>query len=512
MAYGDMTQLAASVGDIDTSDNLEMVEAFGKAIILNGANKKVADFINGKLATANVGANPPDFGSILTGGTSGAKMRVDYVTALTGACTVYGFRSTDATFTTNETVTGLDDDGNAISFVISANEDLGPHWYNFGVYGGNTTYGSIPGKLYLGAMYLGRLYAAGDPAYPHQWYATRQGNIWDWQYNINDVQSPSTGGDVEFGVLQDMIRALIPHSIDYLIFGCQKSIYAMVGDPAQGGSMKRVTTDTGVFGARSWCYDDEQRLYFFGTGGIYRLRDDLSGVDHMSEYNLPRLIKDEGADPSTHRITMCYDHDRHGLALSIVNLTTRVNSSYWYEKRGDSWYPEQYPEECSPFSMIYHHASTPAQRGLLFGCSDGHIRQFDDDAMSDDIGPTDEAIDSYVTIGPFALSEQMGGEGIIGNVSGIMSGGASGGSESDSSNATYYVYVGDSPEQVLEKLYADSYKISGTVYAPGYQRGRKKRQQVRGKYGAIRLRNNTADQTWSFEELEVEITPAGRLA
>lgn len=512
MAYGEMTKLAASDGDINTADNLEMVEAFGKAVILNGANRKVADFINGKLATADVGANPPDFGSILTGGSSGAKMRVDYITSLSGACTIYGFRSTDATFTTGETVTGLDDDGNAISFAISADEDLGPHWYDLDVYGGSTVYGQIPDRLYLGAMYLGRLYTAGDPAYPHQWYATRQGFIWDWQYNVNDVQSPATGGDVEYGVLQDMIRALVPHGVDYMLFGCHKSIYALIGDPAQGGSMKKVTQDTGMFGAKSWCYDDEGRLYFFGTGGIYRLRGDLSGVDHLSEYSLPKIIKDEGADSSTHRITMGFDHERHGLALSIVNLTTRVNSSYWYEKRGDSWFPEQYPESCSPFSMVYHHSATPAQRGLLFGCSDGYIRQFSDTEKNDDVGGTDEAIDSYVTIGPFPLSDTLGGDGIVGNVWGILAGGGSGGSESDSSNVDYYVFVGDSPEKVLENLASNTYKKTGKLYAPGFRRGKKQRHMARGKYAAIRLRNSTLTQTWSFEELEVEILPAGRLA
>ena len=512
MAYGEMTQLAASVGDINTADNLNMVESYGKAIIVNGANKKVADFINSKLATADVGANPPDFGSILTGGSSAAEMRVDFITTLSGACVIYGYRSTDATFTTGETVTGLDDDGNAISFVISADEAEGPFWYDLDTYGSSDTYGEIPDRLYLAAMYLGRLYTAGDPVYPHQWYATRQGNTWDWLFNVNDVQSACTGGDVAIGVIQDMIRALVPSGIDYLLFGCANSIYAMVGDPTQGGAMQKVSTDVGMFGAQSWCFDDNNQLYFYGTGGIYRVRRDLTGVELMTQYVLPKIIKDEAADPSTHRITMAYDFERHGLAISIVNLTTRVNSSYWYEKRTDAFYPEQYPTACSPFSMLYHHAATPSYRGLLYGCSDGYIRTFDETQANDDIGGTEEAIDSYVTLGPFALSEDMGGEGIVGNVWGIVGGGATGGSQTDSSNVTYYVYVGDSPEDVMEKVAAGTHKISGTLYAPGYKRGKKQRKTARGKYAAIRFRNNTLSQSWAFEEVEVEIKPAGRIA
>jgi hypothetical protein len=45
---GTMTALAASVGDIDTSDNLNMASAFQKAFIVNGSKLKIADFINTK--------------------------------------------------------------------------------------------------------------------------------------------------------------------------------------------------------------------------------------------------------------------------------------------------------------------------------------------------------------------------------------------------------------------------------------------------------------------------------
>jgi len=54
VAAGTMTQLAASDGDIDTSDQLNIFEAYGKVFVVNGSNLKVADFINVKITTTDI--------------------------------------------------------------------------------------------------------------------------------------------------------------------------------------------------------------------------------------------------------------------------------------------------------------------------------------------------------------------------------------------------------------------------------------------------------------------------
>jgi len=90
MAAGTMVELVAARDDIDTTKALWAFELYGKVFVVNGTNRKVADFINVKITTTDVGAHPPDFQTVLTGGTSGAKMIVDYITSLSGAATIYG--------------------------------------------------------------------------------------------------------------------------------------------------------------------------------------------------------------------------------------------------------------------------------------------------------------------------------------------------------------------------------------------------------------------------------------
>jgi hypothetical protein len=231
----------------------------------------------------------------------------------------------------------------------------------------------------------------------------------------------------------------------------------------------------------------------------------------MTEIVLPRLIKDEQVDPSTHRIVMEWDKIRHGFLIGIVNLTTGVNSCYWYDSNTKGFFPEQYASSLSPYSMLYYDAAVSGNKGMLMGGGDGYVRVHDDDSTDDSLGVTTQAVDSYVTLGPFKMGKQLGDEGIFEYVHGILAGGATGGSQSDSSNVTWYIYVGNSPEDVMEKVAANTYVVSGTLKGPGYVKGNKSMRRVRGKFGAIRLRNNSASQTWGFEEIEISIEPVGRL-
>ncbi|MHC4464521.1 MAG: hypothetical protein ACYS30_24290, partial [Planctomycetota bacterium] len=228
-----LTRLAASVGDIDTSLPIQLFELLGKCFVVNGSNLKVVDFVNVKVTTANVGAHPPDFGTVLTGGTSGAVMVVDYIDALSGATTIYGKLTTTATFEA-ETVTGTDDDGNAISFTGGV-QVTGPHWYDWTVFGQSSTFGVMPSQATLGTAWRGRPCLSGDSDYPQYWYEGRQANPWDWNYISLDSQSPVASDNADAGQTGEPILSQVAYNKDTFIFGCTNSIWYLKGDPAMGG-------------------------------------------------------------------------------------------------------------------------------------------------------------------------------------------------------------------------------------------------------------------------------------
>jgi len=505
VSAGTMIELTDAKNDIDTSDQLNIFSAYGKVFVVNGANLKVADFQNTKITTENVGTNPPDRGNILTEA-DGAQMVVDYITALSGACTIYGYRTTTKTFQNNHVVTGHDDDDNDISFTTSAAEDAPPHWYDWTVYGGSTTlYGSMPAKAYIGCLSGGRCVLSGNPDYPHQAPTSAAGNPWDWNIYRTDSDRATVIGSGVAGQIGDVVRALIPARDGQLIIGCANSLHIMLGNPAYGGQMVDIN-GVGIFGANSWCFDADGNLYAYATNGVIRLPRGASQVENLSLIPLPKFIEDNAADPATHRVTMGYDPVRHGIEICITKLTDGTSKNYWLPLAlSGSFFPETRIAGHGVYSIFQYDANSPTYKGLLFGCTDGYIRLHSDAAANDD----GTAIDSYVTFGPIPLAES-GRDGSIEAFDIVLAGGASG-SLADSGDATVQVWSEDVAETVIEDLNAGTTpKLAMTFTGPGRAHGAKRRRGVRGAFAGIKVGNNVAGETWGMETITLDGGAPGR--
>jgi len=509
VAAGDMVKLAASDGDIDTSDQLSVASAYGKVFVANGTSLKVADFQNSKIATADVGANPPDRGNILTGGTSGAKMIVDYITALTGACVLYGYRTTTATFTTGETVTGTDDDGNAISFAMTAAAEVAaPHWYDWTVYGGDTTlFGDMPDQAYLVGVSGGRLILSGDREYPHQARASGSGNPWDFNLNRTTADRPTAIGTGNAGAIGDVVRAIIPIRDGQLLFGCATSMHMMIDNPGMGGRLVAIDTTVGIFDSTSWCFDGDGNTWFWGSGGLHMIDRGGLTVSTVNKESLPDLVGDVAADPSTHRITMGYDPARVGIKICITLLSDGSSQVYWYDLRAQGFfYDTDASSDHGVYSQFYYAANDTTLSGLIGGCKDGYLRVDDSSVTNDDA----VAIDSFVDYGPLPLGPD-GRNGSLSSIDVVLSGGISGGSEDNSDDAYMYVWAEDTAGELFEKLIAGTaYKLSLTFSGPGRSRGSKRRRGVRGAYAGVRVGNSTVSETWGFEKMLLEQGAPGR--
>lgn len=508
---GTMEELTDANGGVDCSELLNMFEGYGKVFAANKANLKVADFQNVKITTADVASHPPDPGTVLTGGSSSASMVVDYITALSGACTIYGQRITSTTFTSGETVTGDDDDDNAISFATNAAEAAGPFWYDWTTYGNSTTYGALPGQATLCAMFRGRAVLSGNPLYPHQWYMSRQARPFDFLYGINDAQAAVAGNNADAGEIGDVVTALIPYKDDYFIFGCTDSIWYMTGDPTSGGSLDELDLTTGIFGANSWCWGKDNELYFWGTNGVYKVTLPGGSPTCVSEVRLPKLVDDEAADPTTHRITLSYDKRRAGICIMITKLSDGTNSDYWYDLRTNGIFPESYSANAGIYSSVAYDATDPSYKHVMYGCRDGYIRTHFEDQKDDDDGASDVAVSSYVTFGPFLLSDVAVNEGKVTGFDVILGGGLAGDNQSDSDGITYELYVGKSAQEVLGKMSAGTpISAAGVITGPGRSR-QTFRKKVRGVYGGIKLKNVATDETWALEQALIDVADAGRL-
>jgi hypothetical protein len=508
-----LTELTAARNDINCINLLQMTGAYQKVFIANETALKVADFGNVKLSTADIvgaGSRIPVKGDLLTGSSSGAKMVVDFVTAATSAALIYGQRITSVTFTSSDNATTSAD--SEVNIDLDANEVAGPHWYDWTVFAAlAATYGTMPGFASLICLYRGRVVLSGNKQYPFQWYMARQNHPFDFNYALNDAQTAVAGSNADAGELGDIVTALIPFKDDYLVFGCGSQIWYMAGDPAAGGSLNELDLTTGIYGAQSWCFDGEENLYFWGTNGIYRTTVPGKPIN-ISRISLPKLVKNEAVDSSTHRITMAYDSRQNGILITITKFADNTHSNYFYDLATKGFFPESSHVDCAIYSQLFYQGDAPDYRRLLVGCSDGYVRYFDEDTKSDIIADdTVTAINAYCTWGPLKLAQNDDYYGIVTALEVITAGGASNGSQADSSNVRYNIFVADDAEKLLEKLAANTdYRVTGTIIAPGRSKGARVRKRFRGMFLGIRLWNSTAAQTWAVNKIIGMIKKGGR--
>jgi hypothetical protein len=514
---GTMAELTAANGDIDTTAPLQMFELYEKVFVVNGTNLKVADFGNTKITTADIlPANKtiPLHGDVITGGTSTAKMVVDYIDASDGACNVYGKRITTATFVDTDVVTGTNANG-SVSFTLNADETAPPHWYNWTVYAASTTYGTMPTQAVLGCPWRGRPCLSGDKDYPHQWYQARQENPWDWNYVSADVQSPvSGGGDASIpGQVGDIVIAQIPFDRDHLVYGGANSLWVLAGDAAEGGTLNCFYDEGGILGALAWCKDNKNNLYIMSTAGLLRIPQGFGQPENLTEFSYPDFVKDLAYSSSTHRIVMGYDRKRNGVKIQRVTLATGANTGWWWDLKAEALYPESYGStEHGIFSMFHYEAVDPDYNTLLLGCNNGYICYEDDSATDDTLADdTAQAIDSYITFGPIKLGEENR-EGKVNSLVGVTSGWGSRGREADSDDGAFKIWTELSADRISERFSANSgQKVSGTIKAPGRWRGNQFRRSIRGMFAGIRIGNSTAGEVWGLERLLLGIKRAGRM-
>jgi len=513
---GSMIELSAANNDIDVNNSLQIFEAFQKVFIVNEANFKVADFANIKLHTTDITPEDkvyPRHGTLITasGGTaSGAQMVVDYITVLDGDCYVYGQRITDAEFASGDICTASITEG-SVSFTLDAAEVAGPHWYDWTIYGNDSSYGTMPNKARLSCLYRGRAVLSGNPQYPNQWYMARIGNPWDFNYDSLDALSAVAGNNADAGEIGDIINALIPYKDDFIIFGCANTMWVMVGDPASGGSIDELDLTVGIFGPKSWCFDSSGNLYFWGTGGVYVCPYSggrPSKPKLLTGLNLPKIIKDEAVDVTTHRIILAYDPYRDGILIFITKLSDGSNSNYWYDLKTEGFFPESYPNECGVYSAFYYTSTDNTKTDLILGGFDGYMRKFDDSAKDDDSGDSDTTINSY-----FTLIHPLGdGEDIKGKLTSLTvttAGGASGGDFGDSDGVSYEYHSGDDAETVLEDMIdGATARESGTLSTTGRQSRIRKR--IKGHFLGLKFYNSTASETFAIEKITGEIKAAGK--
>jgi hypothetical protein len=256
--------------------------------------------------------------------------------------------------------------------------------------------GDVPAGCRICCTWRGRLVLANNPGFEQNVYLSRQGDAADWLFGQDDEGSAVALNAATAGHVGQPVFCLIPFRDDVLIIGGDHSTYALVGDPAAGGTLSTLSDSIGILGPNAWTQDPEGNIYFVGTGGFFRMTAANQPPVNLSEGSVNEFFR--SIDRGRSVISLAWDRDGHGcwIFVSPVNGSPWYSSALWWDARTQGFFPCAFPSNQTPLCVSVVDGDGAADRYMLLGCPDGYLRKLTGDAADDDGTP----IVSYVTIGP----------------------------------------------------------------------------------------------------------------
>lgn len=351
--------------------------------------------------------------------------------------------------------------------------------------------GVIPRGIRLFELWRGRLVGlVGDT----QWFMSAKDDPFDWD-TAPPEDSPAAaidGQSADFaGAIPEPINAFVPLTDDLALIGTTSGIHMLVGDPRANGKIDVVSRQHGIAFGRAHTQDTERNVYAMLTTGEVVVFTPAGGMRSISEGKIPARLKQ--IDFSTHHVRLQWNWEDKGLHVIVIPFGAHVTQleHYFWEKELDAWHPDKFPLTKQPTCIEVLEGGTLAQRRVVLGCEDGHVRRWDPTANDDD----GSAIQSYVTIGPLAPE----GEGSLFEFRfshfDIVLG-------DDWDGATLELMSANTPKflsepQAVARLHAGR---NGPVL-----------ERVNGAYCYAKLGNGQVGQRWSYNSGSYWATRAGRM-
>ncbi|TPV96166.1 MAG: hypothetical protein B7733_06360 [Myxococcales bacterium FL481] len=352
---------------------------------------------------------------------------------------------------------------------------------------------------YRGRMVLSRL--RDDP---YNWHASAVNDIFDYnEFPAVATVTQSVSGSFPDGPGQpeDIIQSCFAIGEDFLMFGGDRSLSRITGDPAEAARIDVISREIGTTFGPAWAMAPDGMVFFSGQPrGIYAMPyngrpESISAGERFVDRRLDRV------DLSTHYFHLVWDEMQYGLHVFQVpyaKFGTKVYTKHWFwDRKLNRWSEDDRSKDDStspgsfntnPHCAAVYNADSPTDRMLLVGCADGFIRYVDPDAKSDDVAP----INAEGVIGPLgsgANPERVDMALLQAQL------------DEKKDGCTYKLHAGPVPN-VLQATKTESGEFQAGFNPKGSAR-------ANGDYSFIELRNAALGQSFGVEWLTVDVRPGG---
>lgn len=334
----------------------------------------------------------------------------------------------------------------------------------------------------------GRIVLSGLVDDPQTIFMTRQGDPTDFFYISGTPTDPSQAVKLSagsgFGVVGDVVTALIPYSDDMLIIGMDSKIAVLRGNPADGGNIDLLTNAIGVAFGRAWCMDPYGFIWFVSNKtGIYRMfpGQQPQRVSQPIEQLVAAINTGENA------ISLIWDDRLQAPWIFITFLEyPSVTVHLLVEQRSNAWWPVQFADpDFNPLVVCTFDGNEPGDRVALIGSFDGYVRALSHSATTDD----GRNISSSVVIGPIVSATLD--DILLRDLQSVLS--------DDSGDVTFDILAGPTGQSAL----ASEPALSGT-----WRAGRNENTFCMVADHVIYVRI-TATTSWALEQIRARVESKG---
>ena len=338
--------------------------------------------------------------------------------------------------------------------------------------------GSVPTNCTTIAAWRNRLVCV-EASNPQNFKMSRQGDTSDWDYSADDAQRSIVGSLTAAGQIGEPIVALVPYHHNCLVIGCTSSLWIMTGDPAMGGTARRLDDQIGILGPKSWCLIAGGYMMFMSRDGLYVMPPGCgTAPTSVSRELLPEELIN--IDTSSKTVTMAYDIRYRGVHLFIHGGSS---TSHWFidiktrlegDKVTAAFWPVSYQADHVASSCHTRRDFTSNESPVVFGSHDGYLRHLKPSLDEDD---GSNAISSHIVFGPFSLGDSTGMfEGKLSSICAALG--------QNSGDVTWSVHVGQTAEDAVDAAARESGTWTGYAGTGLQYRAHPK---ARGSFATVKI-------------------------
>ena len=353
------------------------------------------------------------------------------------------------------------------------------------------TAGLVPVSCQVVVRYRDRLVWGVCETDPSNWFMSALARPLDYAFEYNP-QLPTTavsGTEANAGLVGDRIRTLCPFGDEFLVFGCENSIWTLQGDPQFDGHHQNISQTVGMLSQQAWDWGPEGELWFMSREGLFVMPHARAHPQSISHEKLPEELKQ--INTSIFLISLTWDIIERSVHIYITSRDTGQRDHWVYVPRDKAFWRYDLTNLHDPTFTFMRRAHITSDTTLILGCHDGFLRRYNRLAESDD----GFAFNSFIEFGPFQLGNGVD-DGKLKKLIGVMA--------EDGGDVDWSVRVGDSSRAAVDAL---GPLASGNWPIPG--RNHNAMVRARGSAAVVRLQTAESARSWSFESIIAEVGAAG---